>query len=151
MNEQYRKGNLKMVKIHNWRTKLATLAIVVGIGCVALLSGATTANAQTDSQWVHNFTSSQDIELTSMDLSAIGEVFIAGTFHGTVDFDPGAGDASLASGPSDTSFIAKYDPNGNFVWAYRLVGSGDVRINDIVVDPMAANRCGGELRRQRRS
>lgn len=130
-----------MVKMHKWRTKLATLSLMVGIGCMALVSGlfsgVMTAKAQSDLQWVHNFSSSQDIELTSMSLSAIGEVFIAGTFHGTVDFDPGAGEALLSSGPSDTSFIAKYDPAGNFVWAYRLVGSGDVRINDIVVDPMS--------------
>lgn len=130
-----------MYILKSWRTRVATAVVT----CCALvlsvlfaLAGNTTAvHAQENSQWVHSFASSQDIEMTSMSLSVIGEVFIAGTFHGTVDFDPGPGDSLLTSGPSDTSFIAKYTPAGALVWAYRLVGSGDVQINDIVVDPMS--------------
>ena len=123
--------------LHKWRTTLAILIATPLALTLALVSGTSTAQAQDNSQWVQNFASSQDIEMTAMSLSAVGEVFIAGTFHGTVDFDPGVGETLLTSGASDTSFIAKYDSYGNFVWAYRLVGTGDIRINDIVVDPMA--------------
>jgi hypothetical protein len=128
-----------MYILHTWRTTLAAIVAIAFAAAFAFLSNGETARAQapSESQWVHSFSSSQDIQITSMSLSGIGEVFIAGTFHGSVDFDPSAGETLLASGPSDTSFIAKYDPWGSLVWAYRLVGSGDVRINDIVVDSMS--------------
>lgn len=125
--------------LYRWRTTLAILLATPLALALTLVADTSTVQAQTqaNSQWVHNFTSSEDIEMSAMSLSAIGEVFIAGIFHGTVDFDPGAGEALLTSGARDTSFIAKYDPEGNLVWAHRLVGSSDVRIYDIVVDPMA--------------
>src|SRR3954471_10959485 len=121
-----------MVIQHSWRKSLTTVAAALFAVGLAFLPSI--ALAQNDEQWVRNFVSSHDIQLTSMSLSATGEVFIAGTFQGTVDFDLGPGQDLLTSGPHETSFIGKYDPAGNMSWAYRLVGSGDVRINDIVVD-----------------
>lgn len=126
-----------MNSLYSWRKTLAALALTLCAVSFAFLVNTPTVHAQAESQFVYNLASSQDIEVTSMSLSAYGEIFIAGVFHGTVDFDPGAGETLLSSGPSDTSFIAKYDPAGTLVWAYRLVGPGDVRINDIVVDSMA--------------
>lgn len=130
-------NSLIIETLHRWRSRAAAILLITTAICTAALLGAPVAYAQSDVQWARAFASTQDVELTSMSLSAVGEVFIAGTFHGTIDFDPGPNQTLLSSGPSDTGFIAKYDPLGNLVWAYRLIGTGDVRINDIVVDPMA--------------
>jgi hypothetical protein len=47
-----------------------------------------------------------------------GNIYITGSFIGTVDFDPGAGVHNLVStGGSDDVFICKLDGSGNFVWA----------------------------------
>ena len=126
-----------MYMFYSWRTTLTSLLLATFTVGFAFFLSASPTQAQVDSQFVHNFASSQNIEVTSMSLSAVGEIFIAGIFLGTVDFDPGPGETLLSGGPKDTSFIAKYDPNGNLVWAYRLGGSANVHINDIVVDSMA--------------
>lgn len=51
-----------------------------------------------------------------------GSAFIAGSFNQTVDFDPGSGTANLTSLGSSDIFFAKYDTDGNFLWA-KSIGS----------------------------
>jgi len=49
-------------------------------------------------------------------VDSAGAVYVAGSFSGTVDFDPGPGDASHTP-PVDTSaFIVKLDSGGLFAW-----------------------------------
>jgi hypothetical protein len=126
-----------MYTLHTWRKFLATLAVTLSAGGFALLWDVPAVQAQDSSQWVHHLASDQNVQVTALGLSAVGEIFVAGGLRGTVDFDPGPGEHLLSGGPDDVSYIAKYDSAGNFVWAHRLAGNGDVRINDIVVDPMA--------------
>ena len=55
---------------------------------------------------------------------ASGNVYIAGLFTGTVDFDPGPGVTKLTSTNSvGNIFVAKYDSAGDLLWA-RQVGMG---------------------------
>lgn len=49
-----------------------------------------------------------------------GDVYISGSFSGTVDFDPGPGTANLESAGRDDIFICKLDSAGNFLWAKRM-------------------------------
>jgi len=51
-----------------------------------------------------------------------GSFIIAGTFSGTVDFDPGAGVENLVASGSSDIFIAKYDRPGNLRFARRAGG-----------------------------
>src|SRR5438105_15942847 len=52
---------------------------------------------------------------------AYGNVYTAGSFSGTIDFDPGAGIFNLTStGLPFEVFISKLDSAGNFVWAKAL-------------------------------
>jgi hypothetical protein len=51
-----------------------------------------------------------------------GDVYTAGRFTGTVDFDPGPGTFYLTSS-EETGFVCKLDSAGNFVWAGQLGGN----------------------------
>ncbi len=59
-------------------------------------------------------------------------IYVAGYFTGTVDFDPGAGTTSLSGpGASYDAFLLSLDSAGNFLWAKDLSGTGSVQIFDI--------------------
>lgn len=64
-----------------------------------------------------------------------GNVYVAGTFSGTVDFDPSASVANLSgfSGSQDI-FIAKYTSTGAFVWVKQIGGTNTERAFDLVAD-----------------
>jgi hypothetical protein len=51
---------------------------------------------------------------------AAGNVLIAGTFSGTVDFDPGPGTANLTSLGGSDIFILKLDASRNYLWAIKV-------------------------------
>ncbi len=51
-----------------------------------------------------------------------GEVFVAGRFNQTADFDPGAGTYTMSPTVSDNGFYAKLNSNGTFAWAKQLTG-----------------------------
>ena len=52
-------------------------------------------------------------------------VYITGSYNGTVDFDPGAGVSNLISvAATYDAFVLKLDVSGNFAWA-RSVGGND--------------------------
>src|SRR5690606_108826 len=63
----------------------------------------------------------------SIALDALNNIYLAGYFFNTADFDPGAGTANLTSASVNISdaFFAKYDASGNYVWA-KAVGGTDV-------------------------
>jgi phage-related tail fiber protein len=63
-----------------------------------------------------------------------GNCYVTGTFELTVDFDPGAGTANLTSGGQEDIFIAKYDANGNYIWAKSMGSSGQDYGNCIILD-----------------
>jgi hypothetical protein len=67
-----------------------------------------------------------------------GNVYTTGYFHGTTDFDPGAGTFNLTSGVISNAYVSKLDTSGNFVWARAIVGSatGSSVGNGISVDAM---------------
>ncbi|HEX6428577.1 MAG TPA: SBBP repeat-containing protein, partial [Niastella sp.] len=67
-------------------------------------------------------------------LDGSGNVYVAGSFNGSLDFDAGPGDATLTSAGSNDIFIAKYDGNGSYIWAKRIGGTGSDAGIAIAVD-----------------
>jgi hypothetical protein len=61
---------------------------------------------------------------------AAGDVYYAGTFDGTASF----GTTSLTSAGNDDVYVAKVDPNGNYLWAVRLGGAGNDSVAGLAVD-----------------
>mgnify|MGYP002859805407 CR=1 FL=1 len=70
---------------------------------------------------------------TSIAVDAAGNVYTAGYFNGTVDFNPGAGSNTMTSSSQD-AFISKLDANGNYVWAIKIAGTSQEQVNDIAID-----------------
>ncbi len=69
-------------------------------------------------------------------IDGAGNVYTAGYFRGTADFDPGSGVAYLTStSPSaDNVFVSKLDSSGGFVSARRMGGAGGARAFGFAVD-----------------
>ncbi|MFC1976173.1 SBBP repeat-containing protein [Chloroflexota bacterium] len=63
-----------------------------------------------------------------------GDIYITGTFHGTVDFDPGPGEFNITSDGDGDIFVSKLDSDGNFVWTRSMGGAKFEEGIGIVVD-----------------
>jgi hypothetical protein len=70
-----------------------------------------------------------------VDPSGSGDVYITGSFSGSVDFDPGAGTHNLNSNGDVDIFLTKLDDAGNFVWAKAMGGTGFDHGYSLAVDP----------------
>ncbi|MEZ5046570.1 MAG: hypothetical protein R2831_06225 [Chitinophagaceae bacterium] len=67
-------------------------------------------------------TSSDVINQIKYDLQ--GNYYITGSFSNTVDYDPGPNTNNLTSYGSIDAYFAKYDANGNYLWAIHMGGTG---------------------------
>lgn len=76
----------------------------------------------------------------NIDQGGSGAIYTTGSFQGTVDFDPGAGEfnligpASAPQFPTSDIFVSKLDSEGNFLWAIKLHESAGVQGHSIVTD-----------------
>jgi hypothetical protein len=96
---------------------------------VALNGIVFSQNAQFD--WAQNADNILGISLTS---DALGNVYCAGFFKNTVDFDPGAGVFNLTSNGDLDIFVSKKDPSGNLIWARKIGGSQEDTPTSIKLD-----------------
>jgi hypothetical protein len=73
---------------------------------------------------------------TTIAVDAAGNIFCAGYFAGTADFDPGPGVFNLVNPSNSVTdvFICKLDANGNFGWAKQIVCTGDDKCSDLSLD-----------------
>jgi hypothetical protein len=81
------------------------------------------------------------IRAWDVDTDALGNIYVGGTFTGTVDFDPGPMSAMVTAGggPNGDAFVLKLDPQGNFLWV-QAVPSGVSNYDAyIAVDPLSAD------------
>ena len=58
-------------------------------------------------------------------VDTLGNVYTTGSFVGTADFDPGAGEFSLTSAGESDIFVSQLDSSGDFLWAGQMGGAGD--------------------------
>src|SRR4051812_18919988 len=65
-----------------------------------------------------------------------GNVYRAGTFTGTVDFDPGSGTTNLTAQSTD-AYLAKFTPAGALLWARRWGNATPIAVPKIGVSPAA--------------
>lgn len=72
--------------------------------------------------WAKQIGGSNSDEGNTIKLDGMGNVYIAGYFQGTSDFDTGLGTTNLTSLGDSDIFILKLDNAGNFVWVKQIGG-----------------------------
>jgi len=70
----------------------------------------------------------------SITLDDVGNVYTAGYFEGTVDFNPGLGVFNLTSEGDKDIFISKLDASANFIWAKKIGGPATDEAFSIALD-----------------
>jgi len=75
--------------------------------------------------WARQFGSIGEDRARSVAVDGLGNVYVAGDFHGVVDFDPGPSVFNLVAWElAFDAFLVRLSTNGNFIWA-RQFGSND--------------------------
>lgn len=85
--------------------------------------------------WAHAFGGPGSDEARAVANLTEGDLFVVGSFSGTVDFDPGPGRTELVSAGGTDVFVLRLTPAGGIVWARRLGGPQEDTGLDIAVNP----------------
>ncbi|MFN0274415.1 MAG: T9SS type A sorting domain-containing protein [Chitinophagales bacterium] len=84
--------------------------------------------------WVNTVGSTSSDQALDLAVDGSGQVYVCGTFYGTVDFDPSASVSSLSSASGYTcGFFAKYNTDGTFAYAKQLLGTNVTSIKNIIL------------------
>jgi hypothetical protein len=84
--------------------------------------------------YANNLGSTGDDAAQSIFTDASGNVYVAGSFSGTVDFSPGATTTNLTSAGDIDAFFAKYNSSGALVWVKRLGSTGADEVYGVSAD-----------------
>lgn len=82
----------------------------------------------------------------SLVIDISGNVYAAGVFEGTVDFNTGIGNYNLVSKADRSVFICKLDLYGNFLWAKAIVGNNINAVSSISLDNLNNIYCIGQFK-----
>jgi hypothetical protein len=77
--------------------------------------------------------SDSELVTAEIEVDSLGNLYLIGQFTETADFDPGTEEALLTASYYDV-FFAKYDPDGNFIFAKQIGGSGEVSSTSLTMD-----------------
>lgn len=99
-----------------------------------LFSGYLARGAAPTFSWARTWGGWSNDAVHHVALDASGNVYAAGEFSGTVDFDPGTGTASRTSVGNADCFLSKFDSSGNYLWAKTWGGVGRDVPNGLAVD-----------------
>jgi len=96
--------------------------------CIAVLI-ACGIKAQTSAMiWAKNLkysTTGGTSRPTDMAIDNAGNYYLTGSYSGMLDMDPGPATHTIVAGGNDDIFIAKYDGNGNYIWA-KSIGTSNL-------------------------
>lgn len=78
-------------------------------------------------------------------VDASGNVYIAGHFEGSGDFDPGPGTVGLSGGSEGDGFLVKLNAAGDLVWAKKFGGNDADRVQGLTLDAAGNVYCTGHF------
>lgn len=84
-------------------------------------------------KWAFNIGSSNEDYGYDLTIDDSNNVYLAGYFSGTVDFDPGPNTASFSSNGGTDAIVAKYDRNGNYQWGKNIGDVGNDELRGITI------------------
>ena len=108
---------------------IKTILLFLSISCWSALY------AQTPSfEWAKSMGGTTNDQGRSIAMDEQGNVYTAGDFRNTVDFDPGSGTFNLISNGAQDIFVQKLDTLGSLVWARSIGGTGGDQGNSMTID-----------------
>ncbi|MBX2902191.1 MAG: T9SS type A sorting domain-containing protein [Chitinophagales bacterium] len=87
--------------------------------------------------WAVGFSGTGDDRGVTIDTDPDGNVYTAGYFRSTVDFDPGAGVSNLSSSGLTDGMVCKLNASGQYVWAQKIGSTGNDAIQGIRIEQSA--------------
>lgn len=85
--------------------------------------------------WQRTFGGDSNFDVYGATVDSLGNIYVTGSFRGTVDLDPGAGTFSrTAVSQEEDVFVMKLGSSGSFVWGAAMGGAGQDRGQGIAVD-----------------
>lgn len=84
--------------------------------------------------WVKTFGGAGEDVIRSVASDRDNNVYVAGYYNATVDFDPSAGVNNLTSAGGADVFVSKFQSNGNYIWTDSFGGTGDERGMGVTTD-----------------
>ena len=95
-------------------------------------------NPEGDLLWTKTFEGIEGsflMEPVSCTTDNAGNLYLVGSFRGTIDFDPGSGTISKAATTNTRDgFLIKLDNNGNYIGGAVVPSPGNVYVTDVAVD-----------------
>ncbi len=85
-------------------------------------------------QWVVGIGGMESDAANAVATDAAGNVYIAGVFSDTVDFDPGPGTVTLIASSEGIGFIQKLNPDGNLLWVKQITSTNASQCEFITLD-----------------
>jgi gliding motility-associated-like protein len=115
------------------------LSGVYGLGLLLSNGGLDGLLAKYDASgnvlWANKIGGAGADEIKTVCVDPAGNVYVAGYFNGTVDFDPSLiGVANLTAVGGQDGFLAKYTSAGAYVWAVKFGGAGTDEAANIYAD-----------------
>ncbi len=106
---------------------------LIGAAFLTILLFSTPAYCQ-NLQWAKGFAGGTS-EGQVVRHDAYGNIYVAGVFRGTVDFDPGQPNLPIPSNGSNKDiFVVKTDRYGNFIWVNTFGSTGEEILGDMELD-----------------
>jgi hypothetical protein len=84
--------------------------------------------------WLHHTGATYNDAGTNITTDAAGNVYVAGCFRDSVDFNDSLPGGSLVGVASNDIFLVKYDSSGVFRWSIHLGASGNEYVRSINID-----------------
>jgi len=95
-------------------------------------------NSDGDFLWAKSIGESSSDSGEEIIIDSLGNIYVAGYFEGTVDFDPSSDVFNLTSNGGKDLFIQKLDENGNFIWATSIGGTATEIPRGLLIDSAGA-------------
>jgi len=86
-------------------------------------------------QWAKKVGGTSGVYLSNSNATdTMGNIYLTGSFEGTVDIDPDAGIVNIVSSGSKDAFILKLNSDGNYVWCQKFGAAGGDEATGILVN-----------------
>lgn len=76
-----------------------------------------------DYVWAKSIGADQNEKCSSITIDSLSNIYLAGSFLGSIDLDPSAAVKEVVSNGESDMYFSKYDSNGAYVWSHGFGGN----------------------------